>query len=134
MNRISKYLARIRTFRFENLDHKEFGVCSSLSMLDPAGWLFPNLQELYVDFGEVAIWEPHYFTPLLTPSLRNITIRSPFMSDYNEEAACFILDKLRFPDAKISNIFYKGYTSSRILKRIVGFSSLCSIAIAYCPT
>ena len=133
MSRISRYLARIRTFRFENLDHKEFGVCSSLSMLDPVGWLFPNLRELYINFGEMAILKPHYFTPLLTPSLRSITILGPLVNGYNEEASYAILNKLKLCNAKISDISYTGYTSSRIIKRIMDFSSLCSIAVVYCP-
>ena len=106
MSRISRYLARIRTFRFENLDHKEFGVCSSLSMLDPVGWLFPNLRELYINFGEMAILKPHYFTPLLTPSLRSITILGPLVNGYNEEASYAILNKLKLCNAKISDISY----------------------------
>jgi len=103
-------------------------------MLDPAGWLFPNLQELYIDFGETAISKPYYFAPLLTPSLRSITICSPSTSHYNEEAACAILDRLISRNAKISDITYKGCTSSQIIKRTMGFSRLCSIVIGYCPT
>ena len=131
MSRISRYLARIRTFRFEN--GKEFGVCSYLYMLDPAGWLFPNLRELYINFGGMGILRPHHFTPLLSPSLRSITFNGPLVNGHDEEASCVILNELKFRNAKISDISYTGYTSSRIIKRIMGFSSLCSIAIVLCP-
>lgn len=94
--------------------------------------LCPNLRELYINLDALKISEAIYFTPLLASSLRSISIYDPNYSDTGELAACFILDTLRFCNAKISSISYRGSTSNRILKRISSFSSLRSVSIPLC--
>jgi len=100
-------------------------------MLDPIGWLFPNLQELYINFSEMAILQPHYLAPLLAPSLRSLTLYTSSNS-IDEEAACDILRRLRSRKAKIREISYIGYSSSLIVEAIMSFSSLRALSIPCC--
>ena len=48
----------------------------------------------------------YYFTPLLTSSLRSISIYDPSSSHTGEMAACLILDTLIFRNAKMTYISY----------------------------
>jgi len=129
---MSRYLARIQTLRIAAFDEKEYALWQTLSMFIPFGPLCPNLRELYINFDGLEISEAHYFTPLLTSSLRSISIYDPDYSETGEMAACLILDTLRFRNAKISSIFYRGRTTKRILKRIASFHTLHSISVPLC--
>ena len=131
---MSHYLVRIQTLRIEAFDAREHALWQALSMFIPFGPLCPNLRELYLNFDGLKISEAHYFTPLLTSSLRSISIYDPDYSHTGEMAACLILDTLRFRNAKMSSISYRGQTSNRILKRITSFSTLHSISIPLCTS
>jgi len=108
-------------------------------MLGSGGPLCPNLQELRLNIDTLEVSDAHLVASLLSPSLRSITLYASInplyeSNDTGELTACAILDALRFRNANISHLSYEGYTSSRIIARIMDFSNLNSLSIPSCLT
>ncbi|KXN88596.1 hypothetical protein AN958_06940, partial [Leucoagaricus sp. SymC.cos] len=126
------YLSRIRYLHYSSFPSlQESTLLQMLSALcqgfDP---LLPNLKGLYLSTnGSINSAMAYNIIPLLSPTLRTLTLHKQHLAPTGESVLTTLLDILRYRNIQIEEINCKGCMSSKIAYRIFRLPSLRSVAI-----
>lgn len=118
------YLSRIHYLHFAGFpNRKELVLWKALHSLGRASSLCPNLKELYLDLENVAPGLIYDLSPLISNSAERIVFANSHDAS-GEVAASLLLQMFRYYDAKVLEVSYNGFISTRIFHHILGFPSL----------
>ncbi|KXN91177.1 hypothetical protein AN958_02744 [Leucoagaricus sp. SymC.cos] len=128
---ISTYLSRIRYLHFADFPSpREYTLWHALSAF--GNWrnsLVPGLKSLSLSVSGIDPTMAYNVTPILSPNLKALTLHDQSFGWMGESVSTIILDILKHRDIAILEVEYRGFTSSRVVRRIFGFPTLQTVAI-----